>query len=75
MATGSVATEAPPVKRPVPTTPAPAEQHEADPPVAPADTETVLAYDLIGLWVWLISMLILLGLGLVLKFVYYFGQV
>jgi len=51
------------------------EQPEAVLPVAPADAEPLSLGDRIGLWVWVISMLILLGLNLIGQFVYYFGQV
>jgi len=61
-------------KSQTPTKP-PAEQHDAIPLVAPTDAEPLFWGDRIGLWVWLVSMLILLGLGLVGQFVYYFGQV
>jgi hypothetical protein len=57
-----------------PVNPPPVERSDAVPPVAPADAEPASGWDRFALWVWLMSVLTLLGLELVRKFLYYFGQ-
>lgn len=75
MATVYASPETTAVESQTPTAPPLAELHAADPPGVLAAVEPLSLGDRIGIWVWVISMLILLGLAVIGQFVYYFGQV